>query len=114
MLNLCLIRAALDLSIEEAANHILDVTPAAWEAWESARIIAPEWVMEKVSNLTYEQQAMLEAMRKVITEEGLRPISYSTYAAYLLDHPESSFISWRITQSVAKHFSENAEPHQMT
>lgn len=105
-LSLCLIRASLGLSVEEAATHILGVTPATWEAWESAKVTPPEWVLTEVSRITQEHQSMFSVMRKLLKEEALLPLSYETYVAYLLDHPESTFVSWRISKSVVKHFRE--------
>ena len=108
-----MIRATLGLSVEEAANHILEVAPAAWEAWESSDIIVPGWVLSKIASLNDRQQSMLDVMGKLIIEEGVSPIIYDTYASYLLDHPESSFISWRLTASVANHYrdKDSSEPH---
>ncbi len=105
-LSLCLIRASLGLSVEEAATYILEVTPATWEAWETAKVTAPEWALTEVSRIAQEHQSMLSVMRKLIKDEALLPLSYETYVAYLLDHPESSFVIWRISESVVKHFRE--------
>lgn len=99
-------RTALFLTVKEAAEHIGDCSPRAWQLWESGKNPIPRNLPHEINDLLQLRSQLIEqrTLEATASESGHIVLTwYADIDAFQRDTGKLSVPMWRVTQSVAAH-----------